>query len=340
MTAPALPDEPTAAGPAAPVLALDGLSVVLAARGREATILDGVSLALTPGETVALVGESGAGKTVLALAVMGLLPDGMRVTGGRIVLGGTDLLGASASALRGARGGAMAMIFQDPQSSLHPAFRVGAQVAEAIRTHQAGVSKADASAQAVELLRRVGIPQADARARDYPHQMSGGMRQRVMIAMAIANRPRLLIADEATTALDVTVQAQVLEVLKTAQQETGAAMLVVTHDLGVVASVADRVVVMYAGRIAESGPVDTVLTEPAHPYTRGLLAAVPRLDEAAPVQAIPGQPPSPFARPSGCAFRTRCPLADERCEAEDPVLVAFGADAGHAVACHHAGGPA
>ena len=323
----------------APVLEVDDLTVVLRTRGREATILDAVSLAVTPGETVALVGESGAGKTVLALAVMGLLPGGMRVTGGRIGLAGTDLVGASASVLRTTRGGEMAMIFQDPQSSLHPAFRVGAQVAEAVRAHQPGVSKADATTRAVDLLRRVGIPQPDARARDYPHQMSGGMRQRVMIAMAMANRPRLLIADEATTALDVTVQAQVLEVLKAAQRETGAAMLVVTHDLGVVANVADRVVVMYAGRIAEAGPVDTVLTEPAHPYTRGLLAAVPRLDDAAPVQAIPGQPPSPFARPSGCAFRTRCPRADDACATTVPALVPVsGAVDGpaHTVACHHA----
>ena len=322
----------------APVLEVDDLSVVLRTRGREASILDAVSLAVVPGETVALVGESGAGKTMLALAVMGLLPGGLRITGGHIRLDGTELVGAPASVLRGVRGGAMAMIFQDPQSSLHPAFRVGSQVAEAIRAHQPGVSKADATARAVDLLRRVGIPQPDARARDYPHQMSGGMRQRGMIAMAMANQPRLLIADEATTALDVTVQAQVLEVLKGAQAETGAAMLVVTHDLGVVANVADRVVVMYAGRIAESGPVDTVLTAPSHPYTRGLLAAVPRLDDALPVQAIPGQPPSPFARPSGCAFRTRCAAADDVCAETVPLLapLAGGVGAGaHVVACHH-----
>ena len=323
----------------APVLAVTDLVVTLRARGRTATILDGVSLSVDAGETVALVGESGAGKTVLALAVMGLLPDRMRVDGGSIRVGGDELVGASAAVVRAKRGGEMVMVFQDPQSSLHPAFRVGAQVAEAIRAHDAGASKAAAAARAVELLRRVGIPQAETRARDYPHQLSGGMRQRVMIAMAMANEPRLLIADEATTALDVTVQAQVLDVLRTAQAATGAAMLVVTHDLGVVASIADRVVVMYSGRIAESGTVDDVLGAPAHPYTRGLLAAVPRLagDDAA-VQAIPGQPPSPFARPSGCAFHPRCAHADDRCASDVPLLLAAPGDAAtRAVACHHAG---
>jgi len=319
------------------VLAIDGLSVVLRTRSGEATILDAVTLGADAGETVALVGESGAGKTMLALAVMGLLPDAMAVTGGSIRIAGTELLGAPDAVIRSLRGGAMAMVFQDPQSSLHPAFRVGAQVAEAIRAHQAGVGKAAANDRAVELLARVGIPQADARARDYPHQLSGGMRQRVMIAMAMANQPRLLIADEATTALDVTVQAQVLDVLRAAQSETGAAMLVVTHDVGVVAAVADRVVVMYAGRVVEAGSVGDVLTAPAHPYTRGLLAAVPRIDDAAPVRAIPGQPPSPFARPSGCAFRTRCERADETCTATVPALAAVGGAlaSDHAVACHH-----
>jgi oligopeptide/dipeptide ABC transporter ATP-binding protein len=320
-----------------PVLAIDDLVVTLRTRASEATILDGVELTVGSGETVALVGESGAGKTVLALAVMGLLPDRMQVTAGRIRLGGDDLVGALDATVRAKRGGEMAMVFQDPQSSLHPAFRVGAQVAEAIRAHQPGVGKAAARARAVELLGRVGIPQPEARALDYPHQLSGGMRQRVMIAMAMANQPRLLIADEATTALDVTVQAQVLEVLRAAQHDTGAAMLVVTHDLGVVSAVADRVVVMYAGRVVEVGPVADVLRAPAHPYTRGLLAAVPRLDDDRPVRAIPGQPPSPFARPSGCAFHTRCAMADAQCAAEVPLLARFGANGAHDVACHHAG---
>jgi len=320
------------------VLVVTDLVVTLHTRGRSATILDGVSLAIGPGETVALVGESGAGKTVLALAVMGLLPGGMRIDGGSVRVGGDELVGAPDSLIRAKRGGEMAMIFQDPQSSLHPAFRVGAQVAEAIRAHDPRASKSDASTRAVELLRRVGIPQAQTRARDYPHQLSGGMRQRVMIAMAMANEPRLLIADEATTALDVTVQAQVLDVLRAAQAATGAAMLVVTHDLGVVASIADRVVVLYSGRVAESGTVDAVLGAPAHPYTQGLLAAVPRLAGGdAPMQAIPGQPPSPFARPAGCAFHPRCTHADDRCLVEVPALVGRFDDTGRAVACHHAG---
>ena len=324
--------------PDVPVLAVTDLVVTLRARGRTATILDGVSLTVDPGETVALVGESGAGKTVLALAVMGLLPEAMAVESGSVRVGGDELVGAPAARVRSKRGGEMAMVFQDPQSSLHPAFRVGAQVAEAIRAHDSHVGKPDARARAVDLLRRVGIPQAETRARDYPHQLSGGMRQRVMIAMAMANSPRLLIADEATTALDVTVQAQVLDVLRTAQTATGAAMLVVTHDLGVVASIADRVVVLYSGRIAESGTVDAVLGAPAHPYTQGLLAAVPRLTGGdAPVEAITGQPPSPFARPSGCAFHPRCAHADDRCAVEVPVLGAPAGATDRIVACHHVG---
>jgi oligopeptide/dipeptide ABC transporter ATP-binding protein len=322
----------------APVLAVTDLVVTLRARGRTATILDGVSITAHPGETVALVGESGAGKTVLALAVMGLLPGGMRIERGSVRVRGDELVDAPDAVIRAKRGGEMAMIFQDPQSSLHPAFRVGAQVAEAIRAHDRHVSKPDARDRAVELLRRVGIPQSETRARDYPHQLSGGMRQRVMIAMAMANAPSLLIADEATTALDVTVQAQVLEVLRAAQAATGAAMLVVTHDLGVVASIADRVVVMYSGRIAESGTVDAVLGAPAHPYTQGLLAAVPRLTRGdAPVEAIAGQPPSPFARPTGCAFHPRCAFADDRCAEEIPALLLQPGDGARAVACHHVG---
>jgi len=319
-----------------PVLDVDDLTVVLGSGERQAIVLDGVSLRIDPHETVALVGESGAGKTMLALAVMRLLPRGMRVTGGHIRLDGEDLVGVPETVVRAKRGGEMAMIFQDPQSSLHPSFRVGAQIAEAIRAHDRGTSRSEARGKVVDLLARVGVPDPAARARDYPHQLSGGTRQRVMIAMAIANAPRLLIADEATTALDVTVQAQVLEVLRSAQDATGAAMLVVTHDLGVVASVADRVLVMYAGRIVEAGRVADVLAAPVHPYTRGLLAAVPRLDRTAPVRAIPGQPPSPFTRPTGCAFRPRCEWADARCASDVPALDPV-AGAGHDVACHHAG---
>ena len=312
------------------------LGVVWQHRRGDVPILDGVSLSIAPGETVALVGESGAGKSMLALAVMGLLHEGIRVARGSITLDGDELVGAAPDGIRTKRGGEMAMIFQDPLSSLHPAFRVGDQIAEALRTHGTNATKRDARARAVELLAMVGVPQPDVRARDYAHQLSGGMRQRVMIAMAIANEPHLLIADEPTTALDVTVQAQVLEVLRDAQARTGAAMLLVTHDLGVVAGIADRVVVMYAGRVVEEGRVTDVLAAPAHPYTWGLMRAVPRLDpgSAGELAAIPGQPPNPGAWPSGCAFHPRCASADDQCRIEVPVLASSGRER-HAVACHH-----
>lgn len=320
------------------VLDVNGLSVALDVRGRRAAVLDGVSLHVDRGETVAVVGESGAGKTALALAVMGLLPDAMSVSAGSIRLGADELVGAPASLLRSKRGAQVGMIFQDPNASLHPAFRVGAQVAESIRVHHAEISKADAHARAVALLERVGLPDASQRASVYPHQLSGGMRQRVMIAMAIANEPQLVIADEATTALDVTVQAQVLDVLRAVQRDSRAGVLLVTHDLGVVASSADRVVVMYAGRVVETGPVARVLHAPAHPYTRGLLAAVPRLtgERTSPWHAIPGHPPSPFACPAGCAFHPRCERADERCTREIPLLTTIASPVDtREVACHH-----
>ena len=316
------------------VLEVADLDVVWDHRRGAVPIVDGVSLTIAAGETVALVGESGAGKSMLALAVMGLLPDGIRIAHGTITLDGDELTGATPMAMREKRGGQMAMVFQDPLSSLHPSFRVGDQIAETLRTHGTCATKSDARTRAVELLGMVGVPQPNVRARDYPHRLSGGMRQRVMIAMAIANDPRLLIADEATTALDVTVQAQVLDVLRDAQQRTGAALLVVTHDLGVVAGIADRVVVLYAGRVVEEGPAAELLTRPLHPYTTALLRAVPRLDaDGGPLAPIPGQPPNPGAWPSGCPFHPRCAYANEQCRVEVPVLVA-GRDR-RAVACHH-----
>jgi len=316
----------------ATVLEVTDLRVGLRRGDGEVPVLDGVSLTVAAGECVAVVGESGAGKTVLALAVVALLPPVMRVVGGGIRVAGTEVVGASDATTRALRGGAVGMVFQDPQASLHPAFRVGAQVAEAIRAHRPEVGRAGARAEAAERLRRVGI--TDPRA--FPHQLSGGMRQRVMLAMATANDPPLCIADEATSALDVTVQAQVLDLLASTRAATGAGLLLVTHDLGVVATVADRVVVLYAGRVVESGPAAEVLAAPRHPYTQGLAAAVPRLDRVAPVAPIPGQPPDPWDRPSGCAFRSRCPRADARCADEVPVL---GAEAPGlaAVACHHPG---
>jgi peptide/nickel transport system ATP-binding protein len=322
----------------APVLAVEDLVVALHRGDREDPVLDRVSITLGAGECLAVVGESGAGKTVLALAVIGLLPPGMRIAGGSIRVAGTEVVGAPEAVVRGLRGRAVGMVFQDPQASLHPAFRIGAQVAEAIRAHRPEVGRSGARAEAAARLRAVGI--SDPRA--FPHQLSGGMRQRVMIAMATANDPPCVIADEATSALDVGVQAQVLDVLSRARIGTGAGLMLVTHDLGVAATAADRIAVLYAGRLVEVGPTVAVLGDPQHPYTQGLAAAVPRLDRLAPVVPIPGQPPAVGDRPSGCAFRTRCGRAEDRCATEVPHLEPCGhpvpGGAGDArVACHRPG---
>jgi peptide/nickel transport system ATP-binding protein len=291
--------------------------------------VDGVSLTVSAGETVAVVGESGSGKSATALSIMGLLdaPAG-RIVGGDVRLEGRSLVGLSEVEYRSLRGRELAMIFQDPMTSLNPVFRVGDQVAEALLVHDRSVTRRAARRRAVDLLDAVGISDPASRAREYPHQYSGGMRQRAMIAMAMANRPKLLIADEPTTALDVTVQAQVLEVLGRARAETGAAMLLITHDLGVVAGVADRVVVMYAGRVVEEGPLDDVFSRSRHPYTLGLLRSRPRFGaDAARVllQPIPGSPPSLVRPPSGCAFHPRCELAIDACRGgEPPPLRAVG----------------
>ena len=293
--------------------------------------VDGVSLRAMPGETLALVGESGCGKSATALAIIGLLPEGTAV-GGAVRLAGTDLLGLSAEEMRRLRGGAVAMIFQEPMTSLNPAFTAGDQVAEAIRAHRA-MPKRAAFDEAVAMLERVRIPDAARRARQYPHEMSGGMRQRVMIAMALACRPRLLIADEPTTALDVTVQAQILSLLDDLKRETGTAVLLITHDLGVVADHADRVAVMYAGRIVESAPAAALFARPEHPYTVGLLGARPSAaDRAARLASIEGTVPDLRAPPPGCRFAPRCPFRIPRCDAEAPAL----SHDGHAVACHRA----
>jgi oligopeptide/dipeptide ABC transporter ATP-binding protein len=292
-------------GTLAPVLQVEGLRVTFTAPEGSLHAVDGVDLSVARGETVALVGESGCGKTMTALAVLGLTPPEASVSG-RILFEDNDVRALRPSDLRKVRGAGISMVFQEPVSSLNPVFRIGDQIVDVIRAHDDRVSKRAARARTVELLERVGIPDAARRLDEYPHQWSGGMCQRAVIAMAIANRPRLVIADEPTTALDVTVQARVLQVLRDAQAATGAAVLLITHDLGVVAEMADRVVVMYAGRVAEEAAVTDLFARPRHPYTRGLLASLPRVDAVARLSSITGQPPQLHAVPSGCAFHPRC----------------------------------
>ncbi len=297
--------------------------------------VDHVSYDVGGGEVVGVVGESGCGKTVTALAVLGLIatPPG-RIAAGEILFDGRDLLQASRRELQHLRGNEISMIFQDPQSSLNPVFTIGQQIVAVLRAHDRRLSNRAARARAVELLDKVGITDAPGRLHEYPHQWSGGMCQRAMIAMAIANRPRLLIADEPTTALDVTIQAQVLDVLREAQHDTGAAIVLITHDLGVVAEMAGRVVVMYAGGVVETGWVGDLFASPRHPYTLGLLASLPRLDaEVERLDPIAGQPPSLVRRPSGCAFHPRCRLRQgrDRCVDERPALGVKGV---HRAACH------
>jgi peptide/nickel transport system ATP-binding protein len=295
--------------------------------------VDGVSFEVDAGKTLAIVGESGCGKSVTSLSIMGLVAAPGRVQGS-IRFEGRELVGLPAKDLRALRGNAMAMIFQEPMSSLNPAFTIGAQIVEGLRAHHA-LSQAEAEARALQMLEKVRIPAAAQRLHEHPHKLSGGMRQRAMIAMALANGPRLLIADEPTTALDVTIQAQILELMATLQAESGTAIVLITHDLGVVAEVADEVVVMYAGRVVERAPVAALFAEPQHPYTVGLLGSVPRLDaEQQRLPAIQGQVPGPFARPPGCRFTDRCPFADARCRAEAPPWREIAA--GHHAACWHA----
>jgi peptide/nickel transport system ATP-binding protein len=314
------------------LLEIDDLHVEFGGEGGAVRAVAGVSLRLAPGERVAIVGESGSGKTVTALAVMGLVDPPGRISGGDVRLDGRSLRGLDENSYRELRGRDLAMVFQDPMTALNPAIRVGAQVAEAITVHERGVSRADAMRRAVDLLAQVGIGGAARRARDYPHQLSGGMRQRVLLAMALANRPRVLIADEPTTALDVTTQAQILELLDSLCAEFDLTLVLVTHDLGAVAGHADRVVVMYAGRVVEEGAVEDVFDHPRHPYTRGLLGSLPSPKRArGELTPIPGTPPNLAHAPEGCAFHPRCVHADARCAEVVPGLDQV--DTGHRVAC-------
>ena len=296
-----------------------------------------VSWELAAGETLAILGESGSGKSVSVQAVMGLVPQPPGViAGGSIRYRGTELVDASEALLNSVRGPEIAMIFQDPLSSLNPVYKVGWQIAETFRVHR-GASRRDAKQQAITLMERVGIPNPAARARQYPHEFSGGMRQRAMIAMALALDPKVLIADEPTTALDVTVQAQIMELLQEIQRDTDMGLVLITHDLGVVASVADRVLMMYAGRAVEKGTADAFYKAPAHPYSIGLMGSVPRLTgELARLESIPGTPPSVVNLPSGCSFHPRCTFAIDRCREERPELLEL-TDRDGASACHRTG---
>ncbi|MFT3813603.1 MAG: ABC transporter ATP-binding protein [Acidovorax sp.] len=323
-----------------PVLRVDDVRVEFNTRRGKALVLNGVSFDVNAGETLCIVGESGCGKSMTALTVLGLVPQPPgRVSGGRVLFGEEDLLQATQQRLRGVRGNRISMIFQEPMTSLNPVFTVGEQIAESLRLH-AGLDRAAAHGRATEMLRQVGIPAPERRVDEYPHQLSGGMRQRVMIAMALACRPDILIADEPTTALDVTVQAQIFDLLRELQRERNTAIVLITHDMGAVAEMADRVIVMYAGRVIEQGSTAQVLEQPQHPYTRGLIACLPELGSSqaggdADLAEIPGVVPSLWELGRGCAFRERCPQAHARCAEEVPPMTAVAAPAqdGHGAAC-------
>ncbi|MEF3047036.1 ABC transporter ATP-binding protein [Pseudotabrizicola sp. L79] len=316
--------------PAEPILDVQDLSIRF--RGQPVDLIDNVSFSIAPGKTMCLVGESGCGKSVTSMAIMGLLSKrAATITRGSVLFRGQDLLALQRHDMEDLRGDRIAMIFQEPMTSLNPAFTVGHQVTETVRRHKP-CSEAEARDRALEMFRKVRMPAAEKRLDEYPHQLSGGMRQRVMIAMALANDPALLIADEPTTALDVTIQAQILDLMRELQDETGAALLMITHDLGVVAEIADDVAVMYAGRIVESGPVGQVFSEPQHPYTLGLMGSMPALaGRQGRLLTIPGSVPLPTAMPAGCRFATRCPFAEAACSTIRPEL-RLVAD-GQSVAC-------
>jgi peptide/nickel transport system ATP-binding protein len=317
------------------LLDVRALKTFFQVEGGEFPAVDGISFSIDPGRTLGIVGESGCGKSVTALSIMGLVPRPPgRIAGGEILFDGVDLLQLSTAALRELRGNRISMIFQEPMTSLNPVLTVGEQIVEGILRHRT-MSAAAAKDLTIEMLRMVHIPSPEQRFGDYPHRLSGGMRQRVMVAMALACKPKLLIADEPTTALDVTIQAQILDLMRTLREETGTAIILITHDLGVVAELADDVVVMYAGRIVERATVVALFAEPQHPYTVGLLGSIPRLDiEQDRLAAIEGQVPNPLAPVTGCRFHPRCPFAIERCRHEDPPLFDLGS--GHESACWRA----
>ncbi|HWI04826.1 MAG TPA: ABC transporter ATP-binding protein [Acidimicrobiales bacterium] len=320
-----------------PLLSIEDLRVHFHTDAGVVKAVDGVSWAVSPGETLGIVGESGSGKSVSALAVMGLVPvPPARYESGRILFKGGDLIAADEKERRAIRGKEISMIFQDPLTALNPVFRVGHQIAEVIQAHDRKVGRVAARAKAVELLGEVGIPNPKQRAREYPHQFSGGMRQRAMIAMALALDPLVLLADEPTTALDVTVQAQIMDLLIRLQSERGTAIVLITHDLGLVAGHADRVLVMYAGKVAELGTIDDVYYRPRHPYTLWLLNSLARMDQRRTdrLKPIIGQPPSLIRVPPGCPFHPRCPFATDICRKEMPPLEPKDGPH-HLAACHH-----
>ena len=315
-----------------PLLRIDGLRTVFRSMAGDISAVDGVDIEVPKGRTLGIVGESGCGKSVLSLSVMRLVVRPGRIAAGRIMFDGRDLLTLDEASMRGMRGADLAMIFQEPLTSLNPVHKIGFQITEAMRAHDPRASAHELKTRAIAALKRVRIPAPERRFDEYPHQLSGGMRQRVMIAMALSCQPKLLIADEPTTALDVTIQAQILDLLRELQAEFDMSIILITHDLGVIAEMADEVAVMYAGRIVERASATKLFEDPQHPYTIGLLGSVPRLDEEREtLLAIEGSVPPPFALPAGCRFHPRCPFAEDACTKEVPALKSI--QPGHEVAC-------
>src|SRR5689334_3110516 len=326
------PPRPSPARGEGELLSVSGLCTVFRTAGGDVAAVDGVDLSVERGRTLGIVGESGCGKSVLSLSVMRLVTSPGRIASGEVLFEGKNLLDLPAAEMRQIRGNRIAMIFQEPMTSLNPVFTVGDQITEAMRAHDRTASFAALRSRAIDALQRVRIPAPERRFDEYPHQMSGGMRQRVMIAMALACAPDLLIADEPTTALDVTVQAQILDLLRELQQQTGMAIILITHDLGIVAEMADEVAVMYAGRVVERAPGAQIFDDPQHPYTLGLLGSIPKIEENRDrLLAIEGTVPPPFDLPSGCRFHPRCVFAEAACAEADPVLREI--TAGHGAAC-------